>query len=98
LDGSTAIILSAKHGQSPQTPSALTRIPDGPIMDALNAAWAAAHPNETSPLGALSINDDGMVIWLNDRSDAATSFAKIFLLNHSALGNVINTTPKAYTA
>jgi hypothetical protein len=44
LQSSTVIILSAKHGQSPQTPSALTRIPDGPIIDALNAAWAAGHP------------------------------------------------------
>jgi len=38
----TTIIVSAKHGQSPVEPSALTRIPDGPIMDGLNAAWAAA--------------------------------------------------------
>jgi hypothetical protein len=98
LDSTTTIILSAKHGQSPQTPSALTRIPDGPIMDALNAAWAAAHPKATSPLVAFSIDDDGMVIWLNDRSDAATSFAKSFLLNHSGMGNDINGNPKAYTA
>ena len=33
LARSTVIILSAKHGQSPQTPSALTRIPDGPIIE-----------------------------------------------------------------
>ena len=30
---STAIIVSAKHGQSPQDPNALTRIDDGPIVD-----------------------------------------------------------------
>ena len=98
LDHSTAIILSAKHGQSPQTPSALTRIPDGPIMDALNAAWKASHPAATAPLVAFSINDDGMMIWLNDRSSAATSFAKNFLLNHSGVGNDINSNPKPYTA
>ena len=98
LDRSTAIILSAKHGQSPQTPAALTRIPDGPIMDALNAAWAAAHPAATKALVAFSIDDDGMMIWLNDRSAAATSFAKNFLLNHSGAGNDINGNPKAYTA
>lgn len=96
LDEDTTIILSAKHGQSPQTPSALTRIPDGPIMDALNAAWAARHPKTT--LVAFSIDDDGMLIWLNDRSVAATSFAKNFLLNHSGVGNDINGNPKAYTA
>ena len=98
LDRETVIILSAKHGQSPQTPSALTRIPDGPIMDALNAAWATAHPAASAPLVAFSINDDSMMIWLNDRSDAATSFAKNFLLNHSGVGNDINGNPKAYTA
>jgi hypothetical protein len=97
LDRSTAIILSAKHGQSPQTPSALTRIPDGPIMDALNAAWATEHP-KAAPLVAFSINDDGMLIWLSDRSAGATSFAKNFLLHHSGTGNDINGIPRAYTA
>ena len=96
LDRNTVIILSAKHGQSPQTPSALTRIPDGPIMDALNAAWAVTHPKST--LVAFSISDDGILIWLNDRSEAATSFTKNFLLNYSGVGNDINGNPKAYTA
>jgi Type I phosphodiesterase / nucleotide pyrophosphatase len=96
LDKSTAIILSAKHGQSPQTPSALTRIPDGPILDALNAAWAVTHPGAT--LVAFAVDDDGMLIWLTDRSDAATAFAKNFLLNHSGTGNDINGNPKPYTA
>jgi hypothetical protein len=98
LDRHTVIILSAKHGQSPQTPSALTRIPDGPIMSALDAAWAAHKPKATKPLVAFSINDDGMVIWLNDRSAEATSFAKDFLLHHSGVGNDINGNAKAYTA
>jgi hypothetical protein len=97
LERNTVIILSAKHGQSPQTPSALTRIPDGPIMEALNAAWAATHPAE-APLVNFSVNDDGMLVWLSDRSDAATGFAKTFLLNHSGTGNDINGSPKAYTA
>jgi hypothetical protein len=96
LDKSTVIILSAKHGQSPQTPSALTRIPDGPMLDALNAAWATTHPGVT--LVAFAVDDDGMLIWLNDRSSAATSFAKSFLLNHSGTGNDINGNPKPYTA
>jgi Type I phosphodiesterase / nucleotide pyrophosphatase len=97
LQDNTVIILSAKHGQSPQTPSALTRIPDGPIIDALNAAWTAAHSG-AGDLVAFSINDDGMLIWLNDRSAAAESFAKNFLLNHSGSGNDINGNPKAYTS
>ncbi len=97
LEDSTVIVLSAKHGQSPQTPSALTRIPDGPIIDALDAAWKAAHPSATAPLVAFSINDDGMLIWLNDRSSAATEFAKQFLLHHSGTGNDISGNPKPYT-
>ena len=44
LVGSTAIIISAKHGQSPQDPNQLTRIDDTPIINGVNAAWAATHP------------------------------------------------------
>jgi hypothetical protein len=98
LEKNTVVILSAKHGQSPDTPSALTRIPDGPIIDALNAAWASAHPSATSPLVSFSVNDDGMLIWLSDRSPEATSFAKGFLLNHNGTGNDSGGNPKAYTA
>jgi hypothetical protein len=98
LDRSTAVILSAKHGQSPEDPARLTRIPDGPILDALDAAWKSAHPTSTAPLVAGSIDDDGMVIWLSDRSQAATEFAKQFLLNHSGVGNDINGQPRAFTA
>jgi hypothetical protein len=95
--GATTIIFSAKHGQSPVEPAALTRIPDGPIMDGLNAAWAAEHPGGT-PLVAQSTNDDAMIMWLSDRSQAAAGFAKAYLLNHNGIGNDINGTPKAYTA
>jgi hypothetical protein len=97
LEGSTAIILSAKHGQSPQTPSALTRIPDGPIIDALNAAWKSTHP-AAPDLVVFSINDDGMLLWLSDRSRAGTEFAKQFLLDHSGVGNDIDGNPKPYTS
>jgi hypothetical protein len=98
LDRSTAIILSAKHGQSPDTPSALTRIPDGPIIDGLDAAWKAAHPTSAQPLVAFSVNDDGMMIWLNDRSQAAADFAKHYLLAHDGTGNDIDGNAKPYTA
>jgi arylsulfatase A-like enzyme len=97
LQKSTVVILSAKHGQSPQTPSALTRIPDGPIIDALDAAWTAAHPG-AGDLVAFSIDDDGMLLWLNDRSPAGESFAKDFLLHHDGVGNDIGGNPKPYTA
>jgi hypothetical protein len=98
LDRSTVIILSAKHGQSPQTPSALTRIPDSPIIAALDAAWAAANPTATRPLVAFSVDDDAMLMWLNDRSQIAADFAKHFLLHHSGTGNDVNGNPKPFTA
>jgi hypothetical protein len=96
LDKSTTIVLSAKHGQSPQQPSALTRIPDGPIVNALNAAWLAAHPSAPQPLVVMNIDDDAMVMWFSDHSDTAALFAKNFLLNYSGTGNDINGAPKAF--
>ena len=79
----TAIIISAKHGQSPMNPAALNRINDGQIIDALNAAWKITHPSAT--LVALGVDDDGILLWLSDRSDAATDFAGQFLLNYSGV-------------
>ena len=93
----TTIILSAKHGQSPVEPAALTRIPDAPIIDGLNSAWAAGHPG-AAPLVVQSTNDDAMIMWLSDRSQAAADFAKAFLLGHNGTGNDINGSAKAYTA
>jgi hypothetical protein len=92
-----AIVLSAKHGQSPQEPHALTRIDDGAIIDGLNAAWKAAT-NTTQDLVAFAIDDDAMVIWLNDRSPAATAYARQYLLSHDGVGNDIAGNPKPYTA
>jgi len=98
LEKSTTVILSAKHGQSPTKPSDLTRIPDGPIVDAVNAAWAKAHPSAKAPLVAFTVDDDAMLWWLNDRSQAAADFAKKFLENYSGTGNDINGNPKAFTS
>ena len=98
LDDSTVVVLSAKHGQSPQDPNALLRIDDGAIITALNAAWATAHPQAAAPLVAFSVDDDAMLIWLRDRSAQATRFAKNFLRGHSGTGNDINGNPKPYTA
>lgn len=98
LAGSTTVILSAKHGQSPMNPAALTRIPDGPTLDGLNAAWASAHPEDTEPLVAFSIDDDAMILWLHYRTPEALAFAKQYLLAQSGTGNGINGEPKPYTA
>jgi hypothetical protein len=97
LDGRTTIIVSAKHGQSPQNPAALTRIPDGPIIDAINAAWATTHPDNPK-LVVFAVDDDGILMWTSDRSPAATSFVKNWLIAHSATGNDINGNPKTVPA
>jgi hypothetical protein len=96
LAGRTAVIVSAKHGQSPTVPSQLTRIDDGAIVDALNAAWTGA--GHAGPLVAFAIDDDGMLLWLTDRSPAATSFAARFLKGFDGTGNDITGAPKPYTA
>ncbi|MFK0284080.1 alkaline phosphatase family protein [Streptomyces sp. NPDC090499] len=97
LDGSTTVILSSKHGQSPTDPKALTRIDDGPLLDGLNAAWKAAHPG-AGDLVAHAVDDDAMLLWLKDRSQAAAEFAKAYLLARSGNGNGIDGAAKPYTA
>ncbi|MFF4786913.1 MULTISPECIES: alkaline phosphatase family protein [Streptomyces] len=96
LAGSTTVILSAKHGQSPTDPTALTRIDDGPLLDGLNAAWKKLHPT-AGDLVAHSVDDDAMLLWLTDRSQAATDFAKKYLLAQSGTGTDINAAPKGFT-
>jgi hypothetical protein len=49
LTSSTAIIVTAKHGQSPQDPVLLKRIDDGPIIGAINEAWCEAQNPTASP-------------------------------------------------
>ena len=74
----TAIIISAKHGQSPMNKDALNRIDDGMVIDDLNQAWGGS-----TPLVAFGVDDDGMLLWLNDRSRRATEFAGNFLMNYN---------------
>jgi hypothetical protein len=80
---STAIILTAKHGQSPLNNAQLQRIDDGPIISGVNAAWAALHPSNQT-LVVQEADDDGLLWWLSDRSQAATEFVKDYLWSHSA--------------
>jgi len=97
LDKTTTVILSAKHGQSPTDPAALLRIPDGPILDGLDTAWAAGHPG-AAPLVAAATDDDAMIVWLSDRSAAAATFAKDYLLGRDGIGNDIHGNARAYRA
>jgi hypothetical protein len=107
--GTTTIILSAKHGQSPTDSSALKRIDDGAIVDAINAAWQSQHPEQPQPLVAASLNDDGMLLWFTDgdRTPLADTFASDFLQSYAGDGTGtdgqakatdINGAPVAYTA
>lgn len=93
----TTVILSAKHGQSPMDPAALTRVPDSAIIDGLNAAWKSAHPG-SADLVAFSTDDDIMQLWLSDHSQGAAQFAKDYLAAHSAAGNDIDGAAKTVTA
>ena len=80
---STAIILTAKHGQSPLNNSQLQRINDGPIIEGVNAAWAAEHPSSPT-LVVQEADDDGLLWWLSDRSQEAADFVKTYLWTHTA--------------
>jgi predicted AlkP superfamily pyrophosphatase or phosphodiesterase len=92
IANSTAIIISAKHGQSPTDPADLARVPDSPIISAINAAWAKIHPSNPN-LVIFATDDDGMLLWTSDRSQTADNFVKHYLLTHSAAGNDINDNP-----
>ncbi len=79
---STAIILTAKHGQSPLNNNQLQRIDDGPIVAGVNAAWAARHPN-SPPLVVQEADDDGLLWWLSNRSQEAADFVFVYLWTHT---------------
>jgi hypothetical protein len=85
LASSTAIIVTAKHGQSPQDPNQLTRIKDGPIIDAINVAWTADHPGAGNLIVA-GTDDDLWQSYLSADSQAAADFVRNYLWNHDATG------------
>jgi hypothetical protein len=64
---STALIISAKHGQSPIDPSKLHKIGD-PISTILTAAGVTI---------AQSTEDDIALLWLKDQSQTATAVAAL---------------------
>jgi hypothetical protein len=83
LQSSTAIIITAKHGQSPQDPLLLKRINDGPIIAAINAAWTAetGDPNDLVVAGT---DDDLWQSYLSVKTQAAADFVKAYLWSHDA--------------
>jgi type I phosphodiesterase/nucleotide pyrophosphatase len=81
--GNTAIIITAKHGQSPLDPNQIKRIKDGPIIDAMNAAWTAAHPGSGNLIVA-GTDDDLWQSYLSVKTQQAADFVKSYLWNHDA--------------
>ena len=91
LSGTTSIILTAKHGQSPQDPRKLVTIKDGPIVAAINAAWTKKHPHAKDLIVA-GTNDDLWQSYLSDNSQAAADFVKSYLWSHTADGLTVDST------
>jgi hypothetical protein len=89
LQSSTAIIITAKHGQSPQDPLLLKRIKDGPIIDGINAAWTAqtGDPNNLIVAGT---DDDLWQSYLSVKTQAAADFVKNYLWSHPATAVLYN--------
>jgi hypothetical protein len=92
LSGSTTIIVTAKHGQSPQDPTELVTVDDGPIVSAIDAAWQLTHPSNASLIVA-GTDDDLWQSYLSDNSQAACDFVKNYLWNHTAQGFDVNKNP-----
>jgi hypothetical protein len=89
LASSTAIIITAKHGQSPQNPLQLKRIKDGPIIDAINAAWTA-QTGDMNPLIVAGTDDDLWQSYLSVKTQQAADFVKNYLWNHDATAVLYN--------
>ena len=92
LTKSTTIILTAKHGQSPQDPNQLATVPDGPIVAAINSAWAQKHPDNTKLIVA-GTDDDLWQSYLSNNSQGAADFVKKYLWDHTAQGFDVNKKP-----
>jgi Type I phosphodiesterase / nucleotide pyrophosphatase len=84
IHGTTAIIITAKHGQSPLDPNQIKRINDAPIITNINNAWnAAGHSGQLIIVGA-GTDDDVWQSYLSVRTQQAADFVKNYLWNHSA--------------
>ena len=89
LASSTAIIITAKHGQSPQDPLQLKRIKDGPIIEAINKAWTAKTGDKNNLIVA-GTDDDLWQSYLSEKTQAAADFVKEYLWNHKATAMLYN--------
>jgi arylsulfatase A-like enzyme len=94
LTGSTAIIVTAKHGQSPQNPNLLRRIDDGAIITAINNEWAqqTGCTSNCTPLIVAGTDDDLWQSYLSVKTQGAADFVEAYLWTHSAPGVTYNGT------
>ena len=86
LAGSTVIIFTAKHGQSPLNSDQLLLINNTPILTAIDNAWDA-HIGCTSNCTALIVggtDDDVWQSYLSVDTQSAANFVKNYLWDHSA--------------
>jgi hypothetical protein len=84
LASSTAIVITSKQGQAPTNPNDFKRINDATIVAGVDAAWAKTHPH-AAPLVVYTSDDDVMLWWLSNRSQAAANFTRHYLLTHTAV-------------
>ena len=84
LAGSTTIIVTAKHGQSPQDPNELRSVKDGPIISAINAAWAQTHPSNTSTDRRRNRRRPVAELPVGQARRPLADFVKSYLWNHTA--------------
>src|SRR5262249_12795490 len=87
LIGSTEIIISAKHGQSPIDPSLLAKIGDQ-VTPLLTGANVTIGQNTT---------DDVALVWLRDQSQTATAVAALTAdqngANTARISTILSGTP-----
>ncbi|KAK9914848.1 hypothetical protein WJX75_001265 [Coccomyxa subellipsoidea] len=81
LDGKTAVILTAKHGQSPIDPTLFKSVDSGPVTTVIQGAL---NPNEPAQVDA----DTELLIWLNDYTNktAIAAAAAALQANAASLG------------
>ena len=88
LSGSTAIVLTAKHGQSPLNPDQLRLINSAAIVTNINAAWnesVGCAPN-CPMLIVGGTDDDVWQSYLSVNTQLAANFVKDYLWDHSVPG------------
>jgi hypothetical protein len=88
LTRSTAIIVTAKHGQSPLNPDQLRLINSNAIISAVNQAWNVSTGCSATCTALIvgGTDDDVWQSYLSVDTQAAANFVEHYLWDHSAPG------------